>query len=182
MSLNQREFEKAEAGRYPTAGSLVALLAEGFIPLDRAYRELQAQVKAASCPWLAIDHSRRLREFARQRGKQRFFARLPQPVGHHPSAVGADVTREHPFGNTRFLRCCQVYRKRRRDALLNSSVEKHSAKIRRWSGGVHGSLEIAQRKGWVYVLGEFFILLVLLVLCHGKGQLTSSKSLYFLLQ
>jgi hypothetical protein len=139
-----------EAGGSPTAGSLAALLAGGFIPLDRAYRELQADVKAASRPWLAIDHSRGLREFAAQGSKQRFFARLPMPLGNHPSAVGADVTRERPFGNAVPVRCCQVHRELRGQALLDSAVEKHSTKVRRWSGGVHGSLEIAQRKGWVY--------------------------------
>jgi len=132
-----------------TRRSLVALLTAGFIPPYRAFRELQPQVKAASCPWLAIDHSSRLRELARQRGKQRFFVRLPQPLGHHPSAVGADVTRERPFGNTWFLRCSEVHGDRHREPLLNSPVKKHSTKIRWWSGGIHVSLEFAQRKGWV---------------------------------
>jgi hypothetical protein len=117
----------------------------GFIPPDRAIHELQAQVKAAAWPRLAIDDSRRLREFACQGSNQRFFARPPEPLGHQPSAVGADVAREHSFGNTRFLRCYQVYGDRHHSALFNSPVEKHSTKIRRWSGVVHSSREFAQR-------------------------------------
>jgi hypothetical protein len=158
---------------------LVALPAGGFIPPDRACQELQAQVKAAAWAWLAIDHSRRLREFARQRGKQRFFARLPVPLGNHPSAVRADVTREGSLGNTGFLCCCQVYRELRGEALLDPAVEKHSTEIGRWSGGlVHGSRGFAQRKRLGLLLCELSILL-LLVLCHRNGTQASSQNLYF---
>src|SRR4029077_21051275 len=126
----------------------MALPAGEFFPLDRTRRKLQAQVKAAACPWLAVDHARGLREFARQRSKQRFVAKLPLPLGHHASAVGADVSRKVPLVSTRFLRCCQVYGDNRRDALLDSPVEKHPTKVRRRGGVIHGSPEIAQRKGW----------------------------------
>jgi hypothetical protein len=170
--------EKKAKGAPPTAGSPVALSSGGgFLPLDRACRELQAQVKAAAWSWLAIDHSRWLREFPYQRSKQRFFAGLPLPPGHNPSAMGADVTRKRSFGDTRFLRCCQVYRHNQGDALLNSPVEKHSTKIRRWSRVVHRSLSSAQRKG--PFLREFCFLLVLVLLCHRKGEYASSESLYF---
>jgi hypothetical protein len=84
---------------------LVAIPVPRFVPPDRAIHESQAQVKAAAWPRLAIDYSRRLREIARQRSNERFFAKLPEPIGHHPSAMGADVARERSFGNTRFLRC-----------------------------------------------------------------------------
>ncbi len=130
--------------------SLVTLPGAGFVPTDRAIQELQAQVKPALWPWLAIDYARRLREFARQRSNQRFFARSPELFGDQPSAVGADVARERSFGNTRLLRRCQVYGDRHHSALFNSPVEKHSTKIRRWSGVFHGSREFAQRK-WLGV-------------------------------
>jgi hypothetical protein len=132
--------------------SLVRLPGAGFVPTDRAIQELQAQVKAAAWPWLAIDYARRLREFARQRSNQRFFARPPELFGDQPSAVGADVARERSFGNTRLLRRCQVYGDRHHDALFNSSVEKHSTKIRWWSGVVHSSREFAQRNRTVIPL------------------------------
>jgi hypothetical protein len=140
----QDEGEKSEGRALPetarslTAGSPVALSSgRGFLPLDRAHRELQAHVKAAAWSWLAINHSRRLREFPYQRSKQRFFAGLPLSLGHHPSAVWTDVTGERSFGSMRFLGCCQVYRDNQGDAFLNSPVEKHSTKIRRWSRVVH---------------------------------------------
>jgi hypothetical protein len=132
-----RRRRKERRVRSPTAGSLVPLPAEGFLPPDRARCELQAQVKAAAGSWLAINDSYRLREFPYQRSEKRFFAGLPLPPGHNPSAMGADVTRKCSFRDTRFLRCRQVYRDNQGDALLNSPVEKHSTKIRRWSRVVH---------------------------------------------
>src|SRR5258708_19852309 len=137
------------------------LLGAGFFQADRGTQELKAEVNPAVCPWLAITHFGRLREFTRQRGNQRLFAKLPEPVGHHPSAVGADVTRERFFGDTRFRRCYQAHGYRHRSALFNSSVEKHSTKIRRWSEVVHSSLGSPHRNG--PFLSQFFILLPLSV-------------------
>jgi len=78
-------------------GRPIALPGGRVGPPDGTHRELHPQVKAALWPGLAIHNSSLLRELTCQWSKERFFPGLPKALGHHASAVRADVPRKDPF-------------------------------------------------------------------------------------
>jgi ankyrin repeat protein len=117
-----------------------ALLVAGRVgPLDEAFGELHSAVKATLRPGPAIHNSSRSSELACRGGKERFFPRPPEALGHQASAVRADVPRKDLFGRTALLCCCEVDGDDRKGALLNSPIEKQPAPTGGRSRSVHES-------------------------------------------